>query len=130
MIRHGHIFGGILICALGMAGCESIALMPRPDIDDRSDTVTRGRYDRDRSLANELVGTVERVDPSAREIHLRTTEGRMTALKYDPRTIVSHRGRDLRVEDLRRGDFVLVEVSRDGRGDDHAELIRMNDRPG
>jgi len=42
---------------------------------------------------------------------------------------VSHRDRSLRVEDLRDGDLVLVEVARDARGDQYAELIRMNDRP-
>jgi hypothetical protein len=40
---------------------------------------------------------------------------------------VSHRDRDLRVDDLRNGDLVRVELSR-GRGERYAELIRMNDR--
>jgi hypothetical protein len=115
--------------AAGALGCESVALMPRRDV-DRRDTVDRSPSNRDRDSTREVVGTVERIDEAVREIHLRTSEeGRSVILKYDSRTIVSHRDRDLRVEDLRRGDLVLVDVARDARGDQYAELIRMNDRP-
>jgi hypothetical protein len=59
-------------------GCESVALMPRPDIDrsniDRSE-IERNRDVRDRSLArDEIVGTVQRVDEGRGEIQRRTTE--------------------------------------------------------
>jgi hypothetical protein len=125
---------------LGAAGCESVALMPRPDVDQRpdgerrDDALGRGPSERDRDLATnrrdstgDVVGTVQRVDERAREIHLRTTEGRTTIVKYSPSTTVTRRDRDLRVEDLRSGDLVLVGVARDSRGDQYAEFIRMND---
>jgi hypothetical protein len=123
-----RIFVVVIWLMAGVLGCESVALMPRPDV-DRRDTTNRGPYERDRDLTREVVGTVQRVDERAREIHLQTTEGRGVILKYDSRTAVSHRDRSLRVEDLRDGDLVLVEVARDARGDQYAELIRMNDRP-
>jgi hypothetical protein len=120
----------------GALGCERVALMPRRDV-DRRDTPSSGPYERERDLTREerdrdvkreVVGTVRRVDDRAREIHLLTTEGRDAVIKYDSRTAVSHRDRSLRVEDLRDGDLVLVEVARDARGDQYAEVIRMNDR--
>lgn len=49
-------------------------------------------------------------------------------IQYDPDTNVSNRGRELRVRDLRRGDQILVRLDRNSRGEQYAELIRMNDR--
>jgi hypothetical protein len=41
---------------------------------------------------------------------------------------VYHRDRDLRVDDLRYGDLVRIELGPDLRGERYAELIRLNDR--
>lgn len=111
----------ISLCALVLlltVGCESVALMPRPDIDDRtgSDSAAQqDRYARDRAAPRprgEVVGTVERVDDIRREIHLRTDDRRNVVLKYDPSTVVIDRDRQFSVVDLRSGDFVRAEPSR------------------
>lgn len=124
---------GLSFCALGLllaAGCESVALMPRPDIDDRAgsnrapqqDLYARDReaaqrdfYARDREARRprgEMVGTVDRVDDIRREIYLRTDDRRNVVLKYDPSTVVIDHDRQFSVVDLRSGDFVRAEASR------------------
>ena len=121
---------------LALSGCESVSLINRGDPYardkyrgdrdiDRNREVGRDR-DWDRSR-DEIAGTVQRVDPDRQEIQLRTTDGETTRVRYDLSTRVSHRGRDLRVEELRYGDLVRVELSRN-RGERYAELIRMSDR--
>jgi hypothetical protein len=135
---------------IAISGCESIALMPRPDIDrrdgDRADLDRRdnsqsgiGRsrdslgdtQERDRNLArdqNDVVGTVERVDTVNREIYVRTTEARTVVIRYEQGLMVQNRDRDIPVASLQRGDLILVQVSRTPRGERYADLIRMNDR--
>ena len=112
---------GLSFCALGLllaAGCESVALMPRPDIDDRagsSRAPQQDLYARDREAQRprgEVVGTVDRVDDIRREIYLRTDDRRNVVLKYDPSTVVIDRDRQFSVVDLRSGDFVRAEPSR------------------
>lgn len=120
------------------AGCESIALLPRPTIDDRSDISrrdldrgeldrrpeTRGDVARPRAI-DEVTGTVQKVDQNRREIQLRTTEGRMTVIKYDPATVVYNRDREMPVDDLRYGDLILIKVLKNNRGEHYADLIRI-----
>ena len=125
------------VCALMLPvitawGCESIALMGRPDVDrrdvDRSG-IERSREARDRTAPrDELVGTVQRVDENRREIQLRTTEGRMTVIKYEPATLVYSRDREVPVNSLRPGDLVLVQFNRNARGEQYADVIRVDDR--
>jgi hypothetical protein len=129
---------------IATAGCESVALMPRPDIDRRSGDTRAGDRDgtdqsrnypgdipeRDKSgPRDEVVGTVESINTTAREIRLRTPEAQAIVVKYDPNVVVRIRDRELRVEQLRRGDLILVQVSRNSRGERYADLIRVNDRP-
>ena len=125
----------LLLCS---AGCESIALMPRSSIDDRAD-VNRGDLDRRDSerrpenradvtrpqAADEVTGTVQKVDQNRREIQLRTTEGRMTVIKYDPATVVYNREREMPVDDLRYGDLILIKIVKNNRGEQYADLIRL-----
>jgi hypothetical protein len=120
------------------AGCESIALLPRPSIDDRAD-VTRRDLDRrelDRRpesrteiprqrATDEVTGTVQKLDENRREIQLRTTEGRMTVIKYDPATVVYNREREMPVDSLRYGDLILVKIVKNNRGEPYADLIRL-----
>jgi exosome complex RNA-binding protein Csl4 len=120
------------------AGCESIALRPRPAIDDRADVSRRDLDRRDlerrpedraeipRSRAvDEVTGTVQKVDQNRREIQLRTTEGRMTVIKYDPATVVYNRDREMPVDELRYGDLILIKVVENNRGEQYADLIRL-----
>jgi hypothetical protein len=122
----------LLPTSLALAGCEGISLI------SRDDPLARDRRDLDRSAdvrgdrefdryRDEVVGTVERVDPDRRELQLRTADGQLTRVRYDLSTRVSNRDRDMRVDELRYGDLVRVEFSRD-RGERYAEVIRMNDR--
>jgi hypothetical protein len=119
-------------------GCESIALMPRPAIDDRAD-ISRRDLDRggpERAPENraglprqratdEVTGTVQKVDQNRQEIQLRTTEGRMIVIKYDPATVVYNREREMPVDSLRYGDLILVKVVKNTRGEQYADLIRL-----
>jgi hypothetical protein len=122
---------------LSSAGCESIALFPRPAIDDRADISRRdldrreldrrpeGRAEIPRRAVDELTGTVQKVDQTRREIQLRTTEGRMTVIKYDPATVVYNREREMPIDELRYGDLILVKVFKNNSGEQHADLIRF-----
>lgn len=126
-----------LFFLVSSVGCESIALLPRPAIDDRADIgrrdVDRRELDRrpesraeiPRPQADELTGTVQRIDQNRREIQLRTTEGRMTVIKYDAATVVYNREREMPVDDLRYGDLILIKVVKNNRGEQYADLIRL-----
>jgi hypothetical protein len=126
-----------LLFLVSSVGCESIALLPRPAIDDRADLSRRdldrsgldrrpeSRADIPRPQADEVTGTVQKVDQSRREIQLRTTEGRMIVIKYDPATVVYNREREMPVDDLRYGDLILIKVVKNSRGEQHADLIRL-----
>lgn len=118
------------------AGCESIALLPRQpvqDLDRRSGVdgrgLDRGRdsgidMPRDRGT-NEITGTVQKVDQSRREIHLRTTDAKMMVIKYDPATAVFNREKEIPLDSLRYGDLILIKVVKNNRGEQYADLIRI-----
>jgi len=125
---------------IAAAGCESVSLMNRDDPyrrdagrrDNDIDRNREARQDRDwrgdRDLArDEVVGTVQRVDDDRNEIQIRNTDGQLVRVRYDRSTRVYLRDRDLRVNDLRNGDLVRVELNRNN-GERYAEVIRMNDR--
>lgn len=129
-----------LMFLVSSAGCESIALLPRPSIDDRAD-ISRRDLDLDRReldrrpegraeiprprATDEVTGTVQKVDQNRREIQLRTTEGRMTVIKYDPATVVYNREREMPVDELRYGDLILIKVVKNNQGEQYADLIRL-----
>jgi hypothetical protein len=116
----------ILLLAIFVAsGCESIALRPRPDVDRRG--IERTPDDRG-SAKDEIIGTVERVDRTSNEIQLRTTEAKVIIIKYDPATRVYSREREVGMEALRPRDLILARVAKTPRGDQYADLIRLNDR--
>jgi hypothetical protein len=134
--------GVLFSVAVGAAGCENIALMRRPDVDDmsgrRSDreaardsrTADAYRTDANRNRdarGDEIVGTIERIDEANREIRLRTTEGRTIVVKYDPATIIYNRDREVGIDSLRNRDQVLVRFSTNSRGEQYADIIRLND---
>jgi hypothetical protein len=129
---------------LAASGCESIALMPRPHIDDvpgsraerergippdsRRDIPRDERDIRRDSAREEVVGTVERVDAAKNEIQLRTTEARVVTIRYDPSTLVYSRDREVGIEAIRPRDLILARVSRGAAGEQFADVIRLNDR--
>jgi hypothetical protein len=105
------------------AGCESVALFPRPDI-SRTDPDVR---DLPPPVEN-IAGTVERIDESRRQIQLRTPGGQIRVVKYDPNTVVFNRDERLTVASLRSGDTVFVQVTGSPRGEQYVEVIRMDQR--
>jgi hypothetical protein len=116
---------GVLLSIFTASGCESIAVRPQPDVDRRE--IERTPDTRD-SAKTEIIGTVERVDKIKNEIQLRTTEAKVIVIKYDPSTVVYSREREVGIEALRPRDLILVRVSKTPRGDQYADLIRLNDR--
>jgi exosome complex RNA-binding protein Csl4 len=127
-----------VLLLLTSMGCESIALLPRPSIDDRADIsrrdLDRGANERRpenraelprQGATDEVTGTVQKVDQNRQEIQLRTTEGRMIVIKYDPATVVYNREREMPVDSLRYGDLILVKVVKNTRGEQYADLIRL-----
>jgi len=116
---------GVLLSIFTASGCESIALWPRPDVDRRGIERTQdGRG----SAKDEIVGTVERVDRANNEIQLRTSEAKVIIIKYDPSTVVYSREREVGIDALRPRDLILVRVAKNPRGEQYADLIRLNDR--
>ena len=114
----------LLIAIFAASGCETI-VMPRPDVDRKGPEQTPA----DRGSAKaEIIGTVERVDRTSNEIQLRTTEAKVIVVKYDPATRVYSREREVGVEALRPRDLILVRVEKNPRGEQYADLIRLNDR--
>ena len=120
-----HFFALSLFIAA--SGCESVALMPRPDVDQtdsRRPTYGQDQYSRERETRSrgEIVGTVERIDQVRREISVRTNDQRNVVLRYDPRTAaVFDRDREFSVVHLRNGDRVRIEPSRG----DYVDVIRL-----
>jgi hypothetical protein len=121
----------LLITIFTAVGCGSIAVPPQPDVDrreiERTPPVERTPDLRD-SAKVEIIGTVERVDKIKNEIQLRTTEAKVIVIKYDPATRVYSREREVGIEGLRLRDLILVRVAKTPRGDQYADLIRLNDR--
>ena len=129
--RAAHFFALSLFIAA--SGCESVALMPRPDVDQTDnrrpssgrdlDQYGQDQYSRERETRprGEIIGTVERIDEVRREISVRTNDQRNVVLKYDPRTVVFDRDREFSVVDLRNGDVVRIEPSRG----DYVDVIRL-----
>jgi hypothetical protein len=113
----------LLIASFAAPGCESVALRPRPDVDRKEEIPS------DRGAAKEeIIGTVERVNRASNEIQLRTTEAKVIMIKYDPATRVYSREREVGIEALRPRDLILVRVAKTPRGEQYADLIRLNDR--
>jgi hypothetical protein len=121
-----------MLGALGFTvGCESVALLPREDIDRRSAADRRDDTRRDRFDAREEInGTVQDVDERRREIRLRTEAGRTSIVRYDANTRIYDGSRDLRPDSIRSGDEVSVRFGRDRGGEDYAAAIRVMDRRG
>lgn len=102
------------------SGCQSTALRPRPDVEQK-------RIERE-AVKEEIIGTVERVDRTNNEIRLRTTEAKVIIIKYEPTTRVYIREREVGIDALRARDLILIRASKTSRGEQYADLIRLNDR--
>ena len=130
----------VLLGALTTAwGCESVGLLGRDSVDarygDRRDVDRRGDYDRrdrdDRDIRrNQVTGVIQDVDERRRELRVRTDEGRTTTIRYNDRTEIRDRDRDIRANSLRSGDSVSIRLDRGSDGEQYAETIRVEDRRG
>jgi hypothetical protein len=124
----------LLPVAIAAAGCENISLIKREDPLAREEFGRARDIDRNSELRrdldrgrDQLTGSVQRIDIDRQEVQLRTTDGQLTRIRYDLSTRVVGHDRDMRVDDLRNGDLVRIELSRD-RGERFAEFISLNTR--
>jgi hypothetical protein len=111
--------GSALLMAVAMistAGCESVALVGRDSVDPQ--TV---------ASQEELRAEVVRLDPRAREIHVRSDRGGTQVVNYDNSSRVIYSGREFPVSELRVGDTIVMQVKRDRRGAAYADLIRIQE---
>ncbi|HEY6366817.1 MAG TPA: hypothetical protein VI585_18720 [Candidatus Binatia bacterium] len=115
-----------LTFALIASGCQSTALRPLPDVEPRPG-MEPGGIER-QAVKEEIIGTVERVNRTNNEIRLRTTEAKVIVIKYDPATRVYSREREVGIDALRPRDLILIRASKTSRGEQYADLIRLNDR--
>ena len=121
----GSYYVVLLAFVLLALGCEGTVLRPRPDVDRRG---IEGSPDDRGSAKEEIIGTVERVDRTNEEIQLRTTEAKVIVIKYDRATRVYSREHEVGIEGLRPRDLILVRIAKSPRGEQYADLIRLNDR--
>jgi hypothetical protein len=115
-----------VIFALIASGCQSTALRPRAGTEPRPG-MEPGGIER-QAVKEEIIGTVEQVNRTNNEIRLRTTEAKVIVIKYDPATRVYSREREIGIDALRPRDLILIRASKTSRGEQYADLIRVNDR--
>jgi uncharacterized protein DUF5666 len=88
--------------AAALAGCESIALMPRPDIDAPN-------------APRSITASINGIDQQLREVYLRTPANQHYVVNYTNETRITDRGREIALGRLRVGDQVRVDVREEGR---------------
>ena len=98
-------------------GCEEIALLGRPALDARS-----------RRENVEFIGTIEGLDPSRRELYLRTQGGQSQIVAYTDRTPVVLEGKEISASELRRDDIIVVGMRGTTEGRVVADSIRVHER--
>jgi hypothetical protein len=80
-----------------------------------------------REVPDEIVATVERLDASSSEIHLRGMDRRSRVVGYSADTQVVYRGREYPVTQLAVGDIVAMQLKQDSRGNPYTDLIRVQE---
>jgi hypothetical protein len=105
-----------LSLAMGLtaiAACsENIALVGRPAL----------QLDQD-----EFFAEIDRLDTSAREIHLRPNDSRKRVVGYSADARVLYRGREYSVAQLESGDKVSMQLKQDSRGNSYTDLVRVHE---
>ena len=97
---HKAVTSALLVAVL--AGCESIALMPRPDIEAPN-------------ALRSITGNIHGIDEQLRELYLRTPGNQHYVVNYTNETRVTDRRREVAIGGLRVGDQVRVDVREEGR---------------
>jgi len=99
-----------LVVLVAGSGCENIALISRPALEP-----------------DELVGEIERVDTRSMKIHVRSDGARTRLVGYNADTRVLYRGREYPVSHLEAGDYVMVALKEDSRGNPYTDLIHVRE---
>jgi hypothetical protein len=117
----------VMVFALGLAmvasvGCSdhNVSLVGRDTLPARASKTVR----------NEMVATVARVDAGSNEIHLRASPGHPGMVTYSTETRVMYLGRVYPVSQLRLGDVVAMQLDQDARGNPHTHAIRLEKSTG
>jgi hypothetical protein len=117
----------VMVFALGLAmvasvGCSdhNVSLVGRDTLPARASKTVR----------NEMVATVARVDAGSNEIHLRASPGHPGMVTYSTETRVMYLGRVYPVSQLRLGDVVAMQMDQDARGNPHTHAIRLEKSTG
>ena len=117
----------VMVFALGLAmvanvGCSdhNVSLVGRDTLPAMASKTVR----------NEMVGTVARVDAGSNEIHLRASPGHPGMVTYSTETRVTYLGRAHPVSQLRLGDVVAMQLDLDARGNPHTHVIRLEKSTG
>ena len=117
----------VMVFALGLAmvasvGCSdhNVSLVGRDTLPARASKTVR----------NEMVGTVARVDAASNEIHLRASPGHPGMVTYSAETRVTYLGHVYPVSQLRLGDVVAMQLDQDARGNPHTHVIRLETSAG
>jgi len=117
----------VMVFALGLAmvasvGCSdhNVSLVGRDTLPARASKTVR----------NEMMATVARVDAGSNEIHLRASPGHPGMVTYSTETRVMYLGRVYPVSQLRLGDVVAMQLDQDARGNPHTHAIRLEKSTG
>ncbi len=122
---YGFCFSACVIALAVLTGCVPPPAVTQPTLSE----ARAGQQPQagDLTLApGEVQGEVTDVDPATHEIHVRTDDGRMAAIVYDPAyTRVTYHARDYSVADLQPGDLVAFHtVPPGGR---YIDMIRVQE---
>lgn len=98
-------------------GCEEIALLGRPALDARS-----------RRENVEFIGAIEDLDPSRRELYLRTQGGQSQIVTYTNRTRIVLDGKEISASELRPEHIIVVRMRGTTEGRLVADSIRVYER--
>ena len=101
-----------------VAGCggTNTALVGRDTLPTRA---TR------QAVQNDTLRTVERVDITSKEIHLRASPGHPGIVTFNSETRVMYQGRIYPVSQLQSGDVVAMQMEKDARGSAHTHVINL-----
>lgn len=124
LFKHATSGLGLAVALTALAGCSgNTALVGRDSLPARSSA--------SQPVQNEIVGTVQRVDMGANEIHLRSSPGHPGMVTYSAETRVMYLGRSYPVSQLRSGDIVSMRMEQqDSRGNPHTHRISVQESTG
>lgn len=109
------ILAGAMTTAAG-CGDTNTALVGRDTLPGRATL---------QAVQNDTLRTVEWVDSTTKEIHLRGSPGHPGVVTFSAETRVMYLGRIYPVSQLQSGDVVAMQVEKDARGNAHTHVINL-----